>query len=146
MSFVTNKKAKRHFFHYVHISAWQKSLHRYCYFFLTLSIVVSFQTFNDFLLVKELPKALKEFSLQKRLYHACRCILVNGLPTKVLNFLKTEPNFQYVIKWNTTKVKIGHTFAHVWCLCSKLCNVSDEQFLFDVSIYSILWCCQGRLY
>ena len=32
------------------------------------------------------------------------------------------------------KIKIDHTFANAWCPNSKLCNVFDETFLFDVSI------------
>ena len=32
------------------------------------------------------------------------------------------------------KINIDHTFPHVQCSCSKLCNVFDEAFLFGVSI------------
>ena len=48
---------------------------------------------------------------------------------------QTDPNFQYEIKCRQTKIKIDHPFAYVWCSCSKLCNILDGAFLFDVSIH-----------
>ena len=49
ISFVTNKNTKRPFFITSLFQHGKKSLHHYQDFFLTLPIIVSFQTFNNFL-------------------------------------------------------------------------------------------------
>ena len=80
---VINESAERHVF-ITPMSAQQKSL--YNYFFLKLSIIVSFQNFEYFLLVKQLSKAFTKFHCEKVIDMSAWCILVNGGPTQVLKY------------------------------------------------------------
>ena len=128
-------KRRTSFFHYVHISEWLESQHHYHYFSLTLTILVSFENFDGFIFIKQLSKPLTKFHCKNVCAMSARCILKNSGPTQVLKKkLKTEPNVQLSLSETQMKIKIDHTFAHVWCSCSKLCKVSDEAFLADVSI------------
>ena len=150
-------KTQTSFSHFVHMSAWQKSLYHYHYFFLTLFIIVSFQNLNDVLFVKQLSKAFTKFCRDflkngqnigsffrnREISHVCLCHARTVHPYK----WRTHPSFEkkkekrlnqifnMSLCETQPKIKIDHTFAFAWCTCSKLYNLFGETFLFDVSIF-----------
>ena len=93
-----------------------------------------FSKFWWFLVCKTTFKGLYE-TLQKRLCHA-RTVhpLKQWAHPSFEKFQRLNQIFTMWLSETQTKIKIGHTFTHVWCSCSKLRNVFDEAFLFDVSI------------
>ena len=93
------------FFHYVHISAWQRSVHHYHYFFSTLSIIVSFQNLDDFLFVKQISKNriffLKRDYKMKSLFLFKLCCFLGGKiwPKSVVH------NLQFQLRgWLSTQI------------------------------------------
>ena len=95
-----------------------------------------FSTFWWFLVqsVKQLSKAYTKFHCKHVCAMSTRCIGIKMVrPPKFWKSLKTEPNFQYAIKWDT-KIHEHHTCATLW---SSYATVLMRSF-FLTSVY-IRW-------
>ena len=125
------------FFHYVHIFQYGKctyiisiiSFWRLPLLFLFRILMISCKTtFKDFYKIS-LRKNVVPWAPRAM---GARCILVNGGPIGP-SFEKNQrlnQIFNMPLSKTQPKIKVDHTFAQVWCSCSKLCH-----FLGNVSFW-----------